>query len=153
MNVKKDKTKLITSLLNATLFSIKSVVPIGSEVKEPKLLKQALQLNFGVLIGITGDMKGKLVFSGNTSTFASIGERMYGMSLEGEMLQSFSGELANMIAGALSSKLIETNTEINITTPTILQGDTKIFGYQQALKLPVIFEQVGILNTYLLLDS
>lgn len=98
-------------------------------------------------------MKGKLVFSGNTSTFASIGEGMYGMSLEGEMLQSFCGELANMIAGALSRKLIESNTEMNITTPTILQGDTKIFGYQQALKLPVIFEQVGILNTYLLLDS
>src|SRR5690625_2803313 len=138
----KERTSVITTLLNATLSSIKTVVPVDSQIKKPQLLKQDFYLNFGVLIGITGDMKGKLVFSGDTSTFASIGQGMYGMPLEGEMLQSFSGELGNMIAGGISTKLIENNTEIMITTPTIFQGDTKIYGYEQALQLPVIFEQV-----------
>ena len=51
-----------------------------------------------MLIGITGDVKGLLVLEGNEIVFGGIGEAMFGMPLEGEMLGSFSGELGNMIA-------------------------------------------------------
>ncbi len=142
----------ITALLNATISSIKNVVPVSSQIEKPQRLKQDFYLNFGVLIGIAGDVNGKLVFSADLSTFASIGEQMYGMPLEGEMLQSFSAELANMIAGGISTDISTRKIELIITTPTVLQGNTKLSGYKQALELPVIFEQMGNMNTYLLLD-
>src|SRR5690625_237128 len=132
-----ERTSVVTTLLNATISTIKTVVPIDSQIKKPLLLKEDFYLNFDVLIGITADMKGKLVFTGEASTFSSVGERMYGMTLEGEMLQSFSGELGNMIAGGISTNLAEHETEIMITTPTILQGDTRLWGYKQALELSV----------------
>src|SRR5690625_2649841 len=105
----------LTKLLNATLSSIKTVVPVESQIAKPQLLESEFHLNFGILIGITGDIKGKLIFAGDTATFAFIGEGMYGMPLEGEMLQSFSGELGNMIAGGISTDLFQNKTDIAIT--------------------------------------
>jgi len=147
-----SKNVQITKLLNATIASIKETVPIQCKMNKPYVLTDELRLNFGVLIGITGSMDGKLVFTGDMTTFASIGNGMYGMPLEGEMLLSFSGELGNMIAGGLSTSLAANNTDINITTPTILQGNTKLSGYKQALKLGVLFKDIGQLDTYLLID-
>jgi len=146
------RNKAVTKLLNGTLSSIKTVIPIQFDVKKPKLFRQDFHLYFGVLIGITGDIKGRLVFTGDPETFGSIGKVMFGSPLEGEMLASFSGELGNMIAGGLSTKIAKSGTDINITSPTIMEGDTKLSGYGQALELAVLFENTGQLNTYLLLD-
>lgn len=77
---------------------------------------------------------------------------MFGMPLEGEMLLSFSGELGNMIAGAISTNIADSGTDINITAPTIMQGDTTLSGYKQALEITVQFNNVGKMNTYLLID-
>ena len=148
----KEKNIVVTTLLNAALSSIETVIPIENQIQKPKLLKDNFQIDFGVLIGIVGDLEGKLVFSGNTSTFASIGKGMYGMPLNGEMLQSFSAELGNMIAGSISTNLSKNNTDVIISTPTILQGETILFGYKQALELSVSFKDIGHIKACLLLD-
>lgn len=145
------KNKVITELLNGTLSSFKSVVPLNFEITKPQLLESALHLQFGVLIGVTGDIKGKIVFSGDTNLFGSIGEAMYGMSLEGDMLASFSGELGNMIAGGLSTNVVESGINIDITSPTIMQGNTFLSGYKQAIQLKFISEVAGDMDIYLLL--
>src|SRR5690625_1985393 len=88
-----ERSSVVTQLLNGALSSIKEVVPIEFQMEKPRLLHQEFHLYFGVLIGINGDIKGKLVFTGDQKTFGSIGEKMFGMPLEGEMLLSFSGEL------------------------------------------------------------
>lgn len=147
-----NRNRKITKLLNATVSSIKEVIQANCAINKPQLLNDELILTFGVLIGITGDVKGKLVLTGDMATFATIGNGMYGLPLEGDMLLSFSGELGNMIAGGLSTSLANNNTNINITTPTIMQGDTKLLGYTQALEMIVTFENIGKMNTYLLLD-
>jgi len=139
-------------LLNGVLTSLKTVVPMEFQMEKPRVMKQEFHLHFGVLIGITGEIKGKLVFTGEKHTFSSIGEKMFGMPLEGEMLLSFSGELGNMIAGGISTNIAESGTNINITSPTIMQGDTTLSGYVQALEVPVQFENIGKMNTYLLID-
>src|SRR5690625_3199796 len=150
--VQTDRNKAITDLLNGILLSLKSVVPIDFQTDKPELSNDFFHLEFGVLIGITGDIKGKLVLTGETDTFGAIGEVMFGMPLEGDMLSSFSGELGNMIAGGLSTNIIENGVKINITSPTIMKGDTEISGHNQALKLPVIFQSIGKIDVYLLLD-
>ncbi|MFD2131453.1 chemotaxis protein CheX [Pseudogracilibacillus auburnensis] len=142
----------VTKLLNGTLSSIKTVVPINYQMEKPRILYEEFFLSFGVLVGITGDIKGKLVFTGDPTIFEAIGEKMYGMSLEGEMLLSFSGELGNMIAGGMSTKIAESGMDIDITTPTILQGETTLSGYKQALAIAANFENIGFMNTNLLLD-
>lgn len=152
MNAAPERNKVITELLNGTLASVKSVVPVKFDMKKPSLVKKEFPLNFAVLIGITGEIKGKLVLTGEQSIFGSIGEKMFGMPLDGEMLMSFSGELGNMIAGGLSTNISTNGVEINITAPTILQGSTILSGYKHGLKVSLDFENIGVMNLFLLLD-
>lgn len=146
------RNKVVTELLNGTLASIKNVVPIEFQIDKPRRVEKDFRLNFGVLIGITGDVKGKLVFTGQPPTFNAIGEKMFGMTLDEEMLVSFSGELGNMIAGGLSTNIAENGTNINITAPTIMRGDTNLSGFKHALEVTLGFKETGEMNTYLLLD-
>lgn len=148
----KERNKAVTLLLNGTITSFKSVIPITHQITSPQLLGKSLHLEFGVLIGITGDLKGKLILAGETSVFASIGDKMFGMPVEGEMLASFAGELGNMIAGGIATIIDCNGIKTDITAPTIFSGNSMITGYEKAIQLAAIFDQVGKLDIYLLLD-
>ncbi|WAH36415.1 hypothetical protein [Alicyclobacillus dauci] len=50
-----------------------------------------LQPEMGVLVGVTGDVRGRLVLEAPVSVFSFISMSMFGMQLEGEMLESFVG--------------------------------------------------------------
>ncbi|MGJ9383178.1 chemotaxis protein CheX [Salipaludibacillus sp. CF4.18] len=151
-NLTTEKNQNITNLLNGTVNAIKSVVPLNLELHKAKLSEQVLTLNYGVFIGITGDLKGKMILTGDPEVFGGIGQTMFGMPLEGEMLLSFSGELGNMIAGRLSTNITEQGVNTDITSPTIFQGNTTLTGYKKALHVPVSFESVGPMSIYFLLD-
>lgn len=148
----KQRSGAITHLLNGTLSSLKTVVPMQFEIRKPKLIEKNFRLTFGVFIGITGDIKGKLVLSSSSELFGSIGELMFGMSLEVEMLNSFSGELGNMIAGGLSTNIAEKDININITAPTIMTGDTTLSGYKEGVEVTTIFEADKEMKLFLLMD-
>ncbi|GAA0316085.1 chemotaxis protein CheX [Bacillus carboniphilus] len=142
----------ISEIFNEAISSLKNVVPLNHSIGKPTLIEDSIQIGFGVLIGVTGDMKGKLVFAGDTSIFSSIGEAMFGMPLEGEMLTSFSGELGNMIAGGFSTNIVHRGVQTDITSPTIMDGNSKVTGFKYALRVDVGFEQAGEMNVYLLVD-
>lgn len=148
----KERNEPIKDVLNGTYESIKTVISMGHELSKPKLLNNLLYLQFGVLIGITGDIKGKLILAGETSIFGSIGEVMFGMPLEGEMLISFSGELGNMIAGGMATNIAEQGITTDITSPTVLQGNTTLSGYDKAIHTIARFDGGGEMDIYLLLD-
>lgn len=148
----KGRDQLMTDLLNGTYSSLKSIMPIQHEMKKPQLINQSLQLQFGVLIGMTIDINGKFILAGDSNLFSSIGESMFGMPIEGDMLLSFSGELGNMIAGGLSTHLFKCGINTDITSPTILQGNVVLSGYQQALQMTAMFENRQELDIYLLMD-
>jgi|SRR5690625_2008296 len=120
--------------------------------EKPQLVRQDFSLNFGVLIGIAGDLMGKLVLTGELEVFGSIGQAMFNMPLEGAMLQSFSGELGNMIAGGLSTNISNNGININITAPTVMHGDVTLSGFKQGLEVAVVFNKQSKMNTFLLLD-
>lgn len=146
------KSQVVTTLLNGTLLAIQSVIPIKFETKKPQVLTKGCHLTYGVLTGITGDIRGNLVLTGEPTIFSQIAEKMFGSHLEGEMLISFSGELGNMIAGGLSTNISKNGNNVNITTPTIMQGDTTLSGYLHAIEVPLDFQDIGTMNTYLLID-
>ncbi|WP_339227287.1 chemotaxis protein CheX [Oceanobacillus sp. FSL K6-2867] len=152
VTTKEERNRSVVFLLNGMNSSLKSIIPIPSEIAKPTLAGASLSLQFGVLIGFTGDAKGKLILSGDPSVFAAIGETMFGMAVEGEMLASFSGELGNMLAGNLSTTIVQDGIKTDITAPTIMQGSTTLSGYEKALQLSADFGKTGKLDIYLLLD-
>lgn len=146
------RNEAVKVLLNGMYESIKTIIPLKHAIEKPIALKQPPHIKFGVLIGITGDVKGNLVIAGETHVFQGIAQSMFGVPTEGEMLISFCGELGNMLAGRLSTIIVEQNINTDISAPTILEGDTKLLGYKQAIKVTVNFASLGEMDTYLLLN-
>ena len=114
------------------------------DVKSPIVAKEPYeQKEMGVLIGLVGDLKGRIIIDGTPEIFGAIGSAMFGMPLEGPMLESFTGELGNMIAGNLCTYAGQESLELDITPPTVMVGNTKLYGFQQAFKLPATIEGAG----------
>lgn len=144
----------ITHILNGTLESVKSVIPVPLVVGQPSLMTEPLeQTEIGVLIGMVGHVRGRLVLESAASTFGAIGEAMFGMPLEGEMLQSFTGELGNMLAGNLCTIVAANGVEIDITPPTVMVGSSKLYGFDRAFRVPVAIEGKGELHIILMLEN
>ncbi len=78
---------------------------------------------------------------------------MFGMPLEGEMLESFTGEFGNMIAGNLCTAVGQENLEIDITPPTVMVGNTKLYGFEKAFVLPVTIPNIGALTVLLTIEE
>lgn len=146
-------TKSVTDILNGTIDAVKSVVPLEIQVEKPALFTQPFtQHSIGVLIGMTGDARGRIIIDGDHEVFGKIGEAMFGMVLEGEMLESFAGELGNMIAGNISTFVSQRGFEMDITPPTVLVGQTKVYGFTKAFRLPVTITGVGTLMIVLMVE-
>lgn len=134
----------ITIVLNGTIESVKSVIPISMGIDKPSVIQQPFTRNDkGVLIGITGSLQGRLIIEGNEDVFSKIGEAMFGMPLEGDMLDSFTGELGNMIAGNLATSIANTGVDMDITPPSLLIGNTQITEFDKGLSLPIHLSSVG----------
>ncbi|TQR15340.1 chemotaxis protein CheX [Psychrobacillus soli] len=147
-------SKHIQTILNGAIQSLKSVIPLSMDIKSPSLMMQPFeQKEMAVLIGIIGDIKGRIIIDSTSNCFSQIGATMFGMPLEGEMLESFTGELGNMIAGNLCTSVATNGVEIDITPPTVIVGTTRLFGFQHAFKLPVQIEEVGDLTIILTIDE
>lgn len=142
------------SILNSTIQSLKSVIPLKMNVLSPSILPQPFeQKEMSVLIGIIGDIKGRMILDASSDCFAAIGSNLFGVQLTGEMLESFTGELGNMIAGNLCTLVGTNNLEIDITPPTVIVGTSKLFGFRRAFKLPVEILEIGELTVILTIDE
>lgn len=132
--------------------AVKTVVP---GVAETVLIKEngpSIELAMGIIIGITGSFSGKLVLAGLETTFQGISEMMYGMRLDGMMLESFAGEIGNMIGGHFSIELSKNNVPIDITAPTILQGSARISGYRSGILIKTLLMNNSQIEVYFLHD-
>ncbi|RCW66997.1 chemotaxis protein CheX [Saliterribacillus persicus] len=143
---------VIKELYNGSVMSIKNVVPITQEFDAPKMMTGPVQVKYGVLIGYSGSFKGDLLIQATPEVFGGIGEALYGMQLSDEMLDSFSGELGNMLAGGLSTHLATEGIETDITHPTIINGDAKLTGFKRILKVTIHLQTVGDIDMSLLLN-
>jgi chemotaxis protein CheX len=137
----------LTHLLNSAIHSIKTVIPAGIEIEKPALYHaSSIRSSLSVLIGMTGQIHGQLVIAGTNDLFAQISQLMYGMMLEGEMLESFTCELGNMIAGQLATHASSQQMMMDITPPTLLVGEANVKGFQKAIVVPVNIVEKGTLN-------
>lgn len=147
-------SKHVQTILNGTIHSLKTILPMTIDVETPSLTKEPyIQQEMGVLIGLVGDLKGRIIIDSKPETFGAIGASMFGMPLEGAMLESFTGELGNMIAGNLCTHAGTENLELDITPPTVMVGHTKLYGFQHAFRLPAAIEGVGNITILLTIDD
>ncbi len=151
-NVKMNNTA--DFLLKNTLQSVKDVLPFEIMAEKPSMITQPYQQHsVGVLIGITGDIRGRLIIHATEETFCLIGEGMFGMLIEGDLLESFAGELGNMFGGKLSSNLANLGFAMDITPPTVLVGETKLYGFEKAYRLPITIGEAGSLILILMFEE
>jgi chemotaxis protein CheX len=137
-------TSSVTDLLNNFITALKGVIPLEVAVYDPVSLREPYNKhNIGVLIGMTGDTRGRFVIDGDQESFQSLAASMFGMPLAGEMLESFAGELGNMIVGNLATSISQSGNNVDITTPTVIAGESKLFGFHEAIQLPMTIENVG----------
>lgn len=60
------------------------------DVKSPSIINEPYeQLEMGVLIGLVGDIKGRIIIDGTPEKFSSLGSAMFGMPLEGAIFGIF----------------------------------------------------------------
>ena len=84
-------SKNIQLILNGAITSLTNVIPVKLEVLAPTLIVQPYeQKQLSVLIGLVGGIKGRLIIDTTTDVIDQIGQAMFGMTMEGEMFESFS---------------------------------------------------------------
>ncbi|CAH0186977.1 CheY-P phosphatase CheX [Peribacillus sp. Bi96] len=101
---------------------------------------------------MTGDICGRLIIEGTNGCMSKIGESMFGMPLEGEMLESFAAELGNMLAGNVATSLASEDTIMDITPPTVIVGKTKMYGFNEAIHLPISMDGAGTIHIILMIE-
>jgi chemotaxis protein CheX len=147
-------TESITNLLNGMLEAVTHVLPMSMHRESPTLVQAPIQhVEMGVLVGVTGYARGRLLVAGSPSMFSAIAERMFGVSLSGEMLESFVGELGNMIAGNMSTKLSVEGHSVDITPPTVMVGDTRLSGFRTAISVPLTLEDIGAIQVVMIIEE
>ena len=147
-------SKNITNVLNSCIEAMKTVLPMELSISSPSVISQPfIHQSLSVLIGIIGDERGRIIFDGNADTFTKIAEAMFGMRVEGEMLESFTGELGNMICGNLATFTAQKGITLDITPPTVIAGSTKIYGFSKGIKLPISLGDYGNLTILLMLEQ
>ncbi|SFM39471.1 chemotaxis protein CheX [Gracilibacillus orientalis] len=145
--------EIIKELYNGSVQSIKNVVPVENHFESPKMTTNPLFVEYGVLIGYSGTFKGDLLIQAEHHVFSAIGEALYGMQLSVDMLDSFSGELGNMLAGGLSTHLANVGINTDITHPTIINGNAKLTGFKRILEVEIHFPTIGDMKMSLLLNQ
>jgi len=141
-------------ILNGAISSLTTVIPTKLDILPPSLITQPFeQKQICVLIGLVGSIKGRLIIDTTKDVISTIGQSMFGMAIEGEMLESFTGELGNMIAGNLCTVLEKNGLLLDISPPTVMTGNAKFYGFSKAFVLPVRLEEGGTLTVLLTIDE
>lgn len=144
----------INNLLKGTIESVKTILPFNLTIDQPApFLTPLTKHSFGVLIGLTGNIKGSIIIDGDEETFKKIGHGMFGMQLEGAMLSSFAGEFGNLLAGKLASAVADEGIDMDITPPTVLIEKTLVNKFDQAYKLPLSIENIGSFSIFCMVKN
>ncbi len=147
-------SKYVQQVLNGTVQSISTVLPLETEISAPSMIENSFnQKEISVLIGLVGDLKSRIIIDTSLNKVSEIGELMFGMPIEGEMIESFCGEMGNMIAGNLCTTLEKEGLQLDISPPTVMVGTAKITGFKQAFQLPVVFEDQTEMKVLLTIDD
>lgn len=95
-----------------------------------------------IMIGVTGEMKGQVMLSFEESIACDIAGRMMMMPVDhlDEISTSAICELGNMIMGNASTVFSVQGIGIDITPPTMCQGNVSFQGPVANLRIPIYYD-------------
>ncbi|MDG5786777.1 chemotaxis protein CheX [Evansella sp. AB-P1] len=129
---------IVKESINGMIKSVMDIIPTETKVDSPSLIKKEFyKREMGVLIGLTGNLSGQVLIEGDKDAFNFIAQSMYGMALEGEMLESFIGELGNMISGNMITNISKKEISLDISPPTVIVGVSKFTAFENGIQLGV----------------
>lgn len=116
-------------LVKALIQSISSIIPVPLKATSIRPIQGETKLkNYSVIIGVVGSLKGNLVLQADKECIQEVSTAMYGMSLEGDMLKSFFGEIGNMVGGNYATSLVAEGLVMDIAPPNIIEGESSLSG-------------------------
>lgn len=140
---------------------VKYLNPFFTAIKEvssqvfgitPSFDKPCLKTSFNseeilIIIGITGELNGKAIINLKKWDCLQIASRMMGgMEVQfDELSRSATSELFNMIMGTAASYFEKDGIQINITSPTFLEGQNIIVNQREKIiSVPLSIEEIRI---------
>jgi chemotaxis protein CheX len=119
--------EFINPFIQGTQSILKDVCQEEAKLGQIYLKKSPYPSNsVAIIIGITGDIKGQVIFSLGIDTAKWIASKMMmGMPVEqfDEMAKSAISELTNMILGTSATNFYNNGITVDITPPSLLMGD------------------------------
>lgn len=139
-------------LLNSVRVSIGNIIPKSLDQAEVSTSNEPISKDeIGVSINFTNS-EYCMILDGQRVVFSRMSEAIFGMYMEGEMLDSCVSEIANIIAGGTTTILGEQGVLLDITTPSLLQDNFHFNEHANKLMLPISIETVGDIRVVLLKD-
>lgn len=126
----------------------KNGLEIAGSLKSTKYLS--------VFLGVTGDLKGSILFSFPHNMGLKLVEIMAGMKIEkvDNFVSSALGEVANIIGGNALTNLANNNFICNITTPRVLVGEHQTISPMEEESLIINLEtDIGDFDINILLEK
>ncbi|MBU9721768.1 MULTISPECIES: chemotaxis protein CheX [Bacillaceae] len=152
--LKSSQNYAVKESINGMMASIKGIIPIEISFGPPSLIQSAFhQRDIGVLIGLTGDLGGQVLIEGDLDAFSSVAEVMFGMKVEGEMLESFVGEFGNMVSGNMATHISNSDIILNISPPTVVVGGSKFTAFEKGIKMSVTFNTDKVINIIMMMKK
>ena len=119
------KAEYINSFYVATQDVFKLMFDLDVRKKELKVVEDMIpSRDLSVLLGVTGDLKGSILFSFPNNMTLNMVEIMAGMKIDkiDTFVSSALGEVANIIGGNALTNLSDKNYQCDITPPQVFIG-------------------------------
>jgi chemotaxis protein CheX len=150
------KAEYINPFLESARIVLEQVIQIRPTtgqlgIKDVKFVEKYIWIQ----IGMTGQMKGDIVFGLHEEVALKLVSAMMGgyhITEMDEMTKSAISELGNMISGNASTILFNQGVRVDITPPKLVQSISAAgFTPKKALTIPLIMDQIGELNIQVLI--
>ena len=117
--------KKLNPIINATDSVFQTMLALKPEKGEVSIQEDfVMNKEANVIIGMTGDIKGSIVYSFSKDMALEVVENMSGMKMEelDKFVTSAMGELGNIISGKATTGLAEQDLSCDIVPPQIVTG-------------------------------
>ncbi|KRE98418.1 hypothetical protein ASG89_05260 [Paenibacillus sp. Soil766] len=140
-------------LLDSVRVSIGNMLPQSLDQTEVSTSNEPIRKDeIGVSINFTNS-EYCMILDGQRVVFSRMSEAIFGMYMEGEMLDSCVSEIANIIAGRTTTILGEQGVELDITPPSLLEENYHFDNQANKLMLPISIQTVGDIRVVLLKEQ
>lgn len=124
------KAEYLNPFMQATTDVFKMMLGLSIKKKDLKLLKElSFSNDANVLLGITGDLHGSILFAFPKNMVLEMVKNMSGLEMEeiNSFVSSALGEVANIISGNAVTILSQKGYQCDIAPPRVLVGEYKTF--------------------------